>query len=230
MAKETPGTAAADALADVLTARHSCRGFLPEPVGTDVMRRVLEMAQQTPSWCNSQAWQVHLVSGAARDALSARLVERVTAGPPTPDIPGPVAYEGVYQERRRASGLALYEALSIGRGDVERRTEQMLENFRFFGAPHLVVITSPVALGTYGVMDCGGYVVNLMNAAQSLGLGTIAQAAIGMYAEVVREELDVPTDRWVVCGISLGHPDPQHPANAFRTERAPLDDVVDGLS
>ena len=67
------------------------------------------------------------------------------------------------------------------------------------------------------------------NAAEALGVGAIAQAAIGMYADTVREELKVSVDRSIVCGVSFGYADPEHPANAFRTERADLADVVAGL-
>lgn len=221
--------AAADALAAILNTRHSCRAFLPEPVADGVVRRMFALAQRTASWCNSQAWQVHLLSGQARDSLSARLIARVQAGPEKPDIPGPAQYAGVYRERRRSSGFALYDAVGIARGDSGGRVRQMLENFRFFGAPHVAIITAPVDLGTYGVMDCGGYVANLLNAAEALGVGAIAQAAIGMYADTVREELNISVDRSIVCGVSFGYADPEHPANAFRTERADLADVVAGL-
>ena len=187
------------------------------------------MAQRTPSWCNSQAWQVHLVSGTDVAALSERLVARVLSGPETPDIPGPECYEGVYAERRRSCGTALYQAVGIAREDKDGRLAQMLENFRFFGAPHVAVITSPKALGAYGVMDCGAYVANLLNLAQALDLGAIAQGAIGMYADAVREHLVVAEDRDVVCAVSLGHADPDHPANSFRTGREEVDRVVLGL-
>jgi nitroreductase len=220
---------AADALAAILNTRHSCRGFLPGPVPDDVLRRLFALAQRTASWCNAQPWQVHLLSGQARDSLSDRLTARVQAGPEKPDIATPAKYEGVYRERRRSSGFALYDAVGIDRDDPAGRFDQMLENFRFFGAPHVAIITVPVALGTYGVMDCGAFVANLLNAAEALGLSAIAQAAIAMYADTVREELDVATDRSIVCGVSLGYADPQHPANAFRTERAELADVVAGL-
>ncbi|GAB3861061.1 nitroreductase [Nocardioides maradonensis] len=216
-------------LEQILADRYSCRGFLPQQVPADVVRRLFAIAQRTPSWCNSQAWQVRLLSGDEAAAFSDKLVARVTSGPEAPDIAGPAAYEGVYQDRRRACGYALYNAVGVERGDGEGRLLQMLQNFRFFGAPHVAIISSPVALGTYGVMDCGGYVANLLNAAQSLGLGAIAQAAVAMYSDTVRAELGIPEDRSIVCAVSFGYADPDHPANAFRTERAGLDEVVIGL-
>lgn len=229
MSTETITTDAADALEHVLASRHSCRGFLPDPVEAATLRRLFTMAQRTASWCNSQAWQVLLLSGADTTALSDRLVARVPAGPEQPDIPGPERYEGAYQDRRRACGFALYNAVGVARDDQEGRLLQMLENFRFFGAPHVAIVTSPKALGTYGVMDCGGYVANVLNAAQALGVNAIAQAAIAMYADVVRDQLAIPDDRSIVCAVSLGYADPEHPANAFRTEREDVDVAVTGL-
>ncbi|GAB2869585.1 hypothetical protein GCM10027026_19970 [Myroides odoratimimus subsp. xuanwuensis] len=78
-------------------------------------------------------------------------------------------------------------------------------------------------------MDCGAYVANLLNLAQALDLGAIAQGAIGMYADAAREHLAITEDRDVVCAVSLGQADPDHPANTFRTERETVDRVVLGL-
>lgn len=218
-----------DALESILGERYSCRGFTDEPVAPEILRRLFTTAQRTASWCNSQAWQVHLLSGDDTAALAKRLTDRAVSGPEQPDIPGPATYEGVYQDRRRTCGFALYNAVGIERDDKEGRLVQMLKNFSFFGAPHTAIITSPQALGTYGVMDCGGYVANLLNAAQALGINAIAQAAPAMYADAVRDHLGIAEDRNIVCTVSLGHADSEHPANAFRTERENVAVAVTGL-
>ena len=214
-------------LENLLEERYSCRGFLPDPVPLETQRRMFELAQRTASWCNSQAWQVHVPSDTA--GFAKVLTERVLTGSEVPDIAGPARYEGVYLERRRACGFQLYDAVGVTREDGEGRLRQMLENFRFFGAPHVAVISTPSALGTYGAVDCGGYVSTLMLAAQSLGLASIAQAAVAMYADVVHEHLDIPEDRAIVCAVSYGFADPAHPANRFRTARERIDEVVMGL-
>ncbi|MFT4265437.1 MAG: nitroreductase [Nocardioides sp.] len=212
----------------VLAERFSCRAFLPGTVPAATQRRMFALAQRTASWCNSQAWQVHVAP--STEAFSEALLARVLAGPEAPDLAGPASYEGVYRDRRRASGFGLYGALGIARDDADGRLRQMLENFRFFGAPHVAVISTPRALGVYGAVDCGAYVSTLLTAAQSLGVATIAQAAVAMYADVVHEHLGVPADRDVVCAVSYGYPDLDHPANAFRTERASIDEAVSGLA
>ena len=53
-----------------------------------------------------------------------------------------------------------------------------------------------------------------------------AQAALGAYPGFIREYFKLPPDRLVVCGISFGYGDSAHPANRFRTARAPVDAVV----
>ena len=89
----------------------------------------------------------------------------------------------------------------------------MLENFRFFGAPHVAFVTSPAALGAYGILDCGAFITGFMLAAQALGLASIAQA--------------VPEDRHILCGISFGYGNTAHPATSFRTARAAVGEVME---
>lgn len=217
-------------LEEILTARYGCRSFRSDPVPTETITRMFTLAQRTASWCNSQAWQVELVSGERTQAFAEALTRRVSTTAQAPDIAPPARYEGVYQERRRGAGYGLYNALGIDRGDHERRGLQMLENFRFFGAPHVAIISTPHDLGTYGAVDCGAYVSTLLTAAQSLGVATIAQAAIAMYSDFVREYLDLPVDRDIVCAVSFGYADDEHPANGFRTERSAVSEVVKGLA
>lgn len=219
-------TDAATALETILDDRHSCRGFTGEPVPEETIERILRMAQRTASWCNSQAWQVDLVSGPATEAFATALTDWVVTHEMRSDLPAPERYEGVYADRRRASGYGLYTALGIERSDHDARAGQMLENFRFFGAPHVALITTDASLGTYGAVDCGGYVATFLSAATSLGVATCAQAALALYSDGVREHLGLGEDRLVVCGIAFGYADADHPANSFRTERADLGDVV----
>jgi nitroreductase len=215
-----------DALEALFAARYSCRGFRPEPVPRPVIERILAVAQRTASWCNAQPWQVTVASGAATERLRSALLEHVAAHPPAPDFDWPEEYRGVYQERRRACGLALYRAVGVGRGDPGGADRQRLENFRFFGAPHVAIITTEAKLGVYGAIDCGAWVSAFMLAAGALGVAAIAQAALGAYPAFWREALGIGADRLVVCGLSFGYEDPSHPANGFRTNRAALDDVV----
>ncbi|MDA4084770.1 Nitroreductase NfnB [Mycolicibacterium hassiacum DSM 44199] len=220
----------AAALRRVMAARWSCRAFTAEPVPDDTIHAILETAQLTASWCNSQPWQLAITRGEGTERLRKALyTEACQRDPDTPDIPWPREYRGVHRDRRRESGFQLYSALGIERGDHERQQQQMRENFRFFGAPHVAIVHTDEALGPYGAVDCGGYVTAFMLAAATHGVASVAQAALGLYPSVLRRELELGDDRTIVCGISFGYPDPGHPANSFRTSRAPVDQVVDWI-
>ncbi|HDR9017795.1 nitroreductase [Burkholderia multivorans] len=211
----------------LLLARHSCRAFLPTSVDRDVIQRILRTAQLAPSWCNAQPWKLIITGGEATERFRRELLEHIRASQPEPDIPFPQAYRGVYLDRRRTCGFQLYEAVGIARGDREASSQQARENFRFFGAPHVAIVTSDVSLGQYGTIDCGAYVTTFLLAAAAHGVASIAQAALASYSPFLRAYFDIPEDRVIVCGISFGYADQDHPANRFRTTRAPLNEVVD---
>lgn len=219
-----------DVVEELLAARYSCRAFRPDAVPRPVIERILAAAQRTASWCNSQPWHVVIASGAAARRFS-EVVYQAASGAAAaeqgaPDFPFPREYRGVYLERRRESGFQLYNALGIGRGDKAAYREQMMQNFKLFGAPHVALITTDEALGVYGAVDCGGYVANFMLAAQALGVATVPQAALAGHSDVVRRHFDMPADRRVVCGISFGYADPGHAANSYRTSRAAIPEAA----
>jgi nitroreductase len=218
---------AAATLDALLHERFSCRAYRPDPVPEETVRRMLAMAQRTASWCNTQPWQVVVTSGAATERFATFLSDHAAGHRPRSDFPTPEKYLGVYDARRKESGFALYESLGIAREDRTARAEQMARNFSFFGAPHVAVVTTDRDQGVYGAVDCGGYVATLMLAARSLGVATVAQAAIAMFSDAVREHLGLPEDRMVVCAVSFGYADEEHPANGFRTSRAAVEEAVE---
>jgi nitroreductase len=207
--------------------RYSCRKFLPEAVPRPTIEKILDLAQQTPSWCNCQPWQVVLVTGEAVASFRDSLLAHAAAGhPPKPDFPFPLRYEGIYRERRKVCGVQLYQALGIGRENREGAERQRLENFRFFDAPHVALITTAEDLGVYGAVDCGLYVANFMLAAKNFGVDSIAQAALASYPDLIRSRFGLPANRKLVCGISFGYCDAKHLINGYRTERSPIDEAV----
>jgi nitroreductase len=214
-------------LEELLNERYSVRAFRPEPVPRGTIEHVLKVAQRTASWCNSQPWQVIIASGKAGARFRKAIYAEASSGAPAnTDFPFPREYKGVYLERRRESGYQLYNTLGIRRGDKGAYAKQALENYNFFGAPHVAIIHTDEPLGVYGAIDCGAYVSNFMLAAQALGLGTIAQAALARHSGLIRRHFDLADDRRVVCGISFGYADHGHKVNSYRTSRAPIADAV----
>ncbi|MDI9949899.1 MULTISPECIES: nitroreductase [Rhodococcus] len=230
------GIAAADTslaertLAQLLDARISCRAYLPTQVPRDVIERILELAQQTPSWCNTQPWQVAITEGEGTERFRSGLAEYVRTHPQESDFEWPREYVGEHKQRRRECAMQLYSSVGIAPGDRAASAEQTMKNFDLFGAPHVAIVTTHEALGTYGAVDCGLYVETFLLAAQSLGVATIPQAAVAGSSRFIHDFFSLDEDRRVVCAISFGYPDTENPVNGFRTHREPVANVAQWVS
>jgi len=208
--------------------RHSVRSFLPTPVPDAVLRSVLEDAQRTPSNCNTQPWQVHIVSGATRDALSKALLADDEAGRMTPDFSFSTAdFCGVYSERSKAQGAAYYQAIGVSREATEDRRTAARYNLEFFGAPHAALLFMPSFGDDVRVAgDIGMYAQTFLLSLTAHGLGGIPQTMLGFYADTIRELLGIDPSLKMLFGISFGYPDKAASANRYRINKAPIEQSV----
>lgn len=211
---------------EAMQSRRSMRRFLPTAVPQSVVRHILQVAARSPSGNNIQPWRVHVVAGTARDKLCRDLLQAATDNPERYRAEYdyyPTQWFEPYLERRRRCGFALYETLGIGRSDRERREEQMLRNYLFFDAPVGLLVTLDRRLSAGSYMDIGMFIQSILLAARGQGLHTCPQAAFATFHEVMRKHLPLTDEELLVCGIALGHADPDAPENGLVTERVPVD-------
>jgi nitroreductase len=213
---------------DVIRARHSVRAFRPEPVADNVIRDVLADAQRAPSNCNTQPWETHIVSGAARHALSAALLDAFAHGRFSPDFSfDRKHYPGPSGERGDAQAADYFDALGIARENHGDRRLSAARNLTFFDAPHVALLFMPAVGDNVRVAgDIGMYGQTLLLSLVAHGLGGIPQTFPGLFAQDVRRTLGIADDRKLLFGISFGHPDPAVPIAAYRIGRVPLEETV----
>jgi nitroreductase len=136
-------TAAVDA---AITSRRSVRAFLPTPVPRATVEQILAVAARAPSGTNTQPWRVHVLTGASRGSLSAKLCaafdDPAAAAEHTPEYAYyPERWTSPFIERRRKVGWDLYGLLGIGRADKAGMHAQHRRNYRFFDAPVGLIFT-----------------------------------------------------------------------------------------
>ena len=131
-----------------------------------------------------------------------------------------------HTERAQRAGIELFAAKGIGRDDAAARRTHDRDNLRFYGAPVAVIFHIPgnAVAGTF--LDMGMFLQNVMLGLVSFGLGSCPQYSVAGYGFAILEELGLPTDRVVVCGLSVGYPDPEAPVNRFFPARAPLQEYT----
>jgi Nitroreductase len=73
-------------------------------------------------------------------------------------------------------------------------------------------------------LDLGIFIGAVMTAARGEGLDTCPQAAFADYHAIIREQMGIPANEIVICGMALGHADEEAKVNELVTERAALGD------
>ncbi len=217
-------SAAVDA---AITSRHSMRAFLPKPVPRETIEHILQVASRAPSGTNTQPWQVHVLSGAARD----RLCQRILAVHNEPAVAAqhqeeyayyPSEWVSPYIDRRRKVGWDLYGLLGIGKADKARMHQQHGRNYLFFDAPVGLIFTIDRVMKQGSWLDYGMFLQSLMIAARGQGLHTCPQAAFTQYHRLIAEELQLAPEQMLVCGMALGYADPAAIENSLVSEREPV--------
>jgi len=226
-----PSDDARRAVDAAITSRRSIRAFLPTPVDDAVVREILEVASRAPSGTNIQPWKVHVLSGAARARLSARIVAVYDdAGQRAQHVEEydyyPREWVTPYIDRRRKVGWDLYGLLGIGKTDKDKMHAQHGRNYVFFDAPVGLIFTIDRVLARGSWLDYGMFLENVMVAARGRGLDTCPQAAFTQFHRVIADELKLGEHEMVVCGMALGHADPDAVANRLETVRASVDEFA----
>lgn len=206
-------------LEDAIASRHSSRLFLRDkPVPHELVTEALELAIRAPSNSNIQPWHVVFVSGPARDRLvEALLTQADIASPSVPPLPEQFAHY------RRDLGALVYGAMGVGRNDPEARRLAVLRNWEFFRAPLAGIVCMHRDLDYVDAIAVGMFLQTFVLALTARGLGSCVQVSVAGYPEILREQLHIGDEYRILCGVSIGYPDPTFPANSLKVPRGPLE-------
>jgi nitroreductase len=201
--------------------RHSTRMFLPQPVPRELVNEALALAQWAPSNSNIQPWHMVFASGAPRDRLVAALLDEARRRPPNiPPLPES------FQHYHRELGAQVFGSMGIAREDKAGRAAAVLRNWEFFRAPLAGIVCMHRDLGPADALSVGMYLQTLLLALTERSLGTIVEVSIAGYPEIVRAQLAIPAELSILCGLAVGYPDPDFPANKLHVGRAAVEKNV----
>lgn len=210
-----------------ITSRRSIRAFLPKPVAREDIEAILQVAARAPSGTNTQPWKVYVLTGEKREQLSSRILAAYADPAQNKEHTEEYAYyprEWVapYIDRRRKVGWDLYALLGLTRENKAGMAAQHSRNYTFFDAPVGFIFTIDRIMEQGSWLDYGMFLQNIMVAARGRGLDTCPQAAFTQFHRIIADELDLPENETVVCGMSLGYADRDKIENSLVTEREPV--------
>ncbi len=213
---------------EAMKARKSIRGFKPDLVSKETIQGILDIAVQSPSAMNTQPWQLYVVGGDTLKTIGKENIELLTSGTsPETEVRFPEKHQGVYKQRQVDVAVQLFQLMDIGRDDQNKRFEWMQRGFRYFDAPAAIVLAYDAIMEPASLVyfDLGLLTQAICLAAVEEGLGTCIHGQGAMFPQVIRKHVDIPDDKMIFNCISIGHPDPDFPANKVETPREPAKNI-----
>ena len=206
---------------EALSARHSTRAFLPKAIEKSAITAILEAASRTPSWANSQPWEIFVASGATLDRIRKSYGEKYAQkAESAPETPRPVKWSDSAVKRREQLHPGMIRDCGEASGEFGVLNQVM------FNAPAVIYICMDKVLSEWSLYDIGAYSQSLMLAAVHHGLATIPAITLMLYPDVLRRELKIPDNLKLTIGIAIGYADKGHGINNFVSERSPLVETV----
>lgn len=210
-----------------ITSRRAVRAFLPTPIAREDIEAILEVAARAPSGTNTQPWKAYVLTGSCKERLSAEILRIYNDPQQALEYTAeyryyPRQWTSPYIERRRKVGWDLYSLLGLTRDNKAGMHAQHGRNFAFFDAPVGMIFTIDRVMERGSWLDYGMFLQNIMIAARGRGLDTCPQAAFASFHRIIAKELALPENEIVVCGMALGHADPDKIENTLVTEREPV--------
>lgn len=212
-------------VAEAVATRRSIRAFSDRPVAFETLHRVLDQARMAPSGCNFQPWEATVLSGEPLRLLQQRLAASEWDDPLEYDFTAPGQLDK-YQSRLTALGARMYGAMSIGRDQTDAREVFRQRNILSFGAPVLLLCHFPKLMKDPQWSDVGMWLQTIMLLLRGEGLDSCPQEFMGLYGRTIKDQLGLPDDVVLFCGLSIGWRDPDAEVNNFERERVPLTEQV----
>lgn len=220
-----PGMESSMDTIEAIKVRHSVRAYKAESPSLETIREILSLASRSPSWANTQPWEVYVASGEVLDGIrksyAANFRNRVQRQPDLA-VPGewPQAHENRMIELRDARTRSLQ-----GEKTAEDIRESMFAlNAQLFGAPAVAFICMERSLTPWSIYDLGLFSQTLMLAAAARGVASIPAFNLVAYPDILRDKLAIPDDLSIIMGIALGFEDREDPHNRYRSSRRPVED------
>jgi nitroreductase len=208
-------------VSSAVESRQSIRSFLDTGVNNSLIEKLLLKASRSPSGGNLQPWKVYVLNGPSMKSFLDFQANWDKPEVAAYDIYPPKLKEP-YRSSRYELGEQMYELLGISRDDKEGRLNQVMRNFKFFGAPAAIFCFVDKQMGPPQWSDLGMFLQTFMLLAQEAGLDTCAQEAWSIKNDSVQEFIGCDKNDILFCGVAIGYKDNEATINQLQSKRRPL--------
>ncbi len=210
-------------VSDAVLTRSSIRSFLSNPVPNRLIEKLLEKSSRAASGGNLQPWKVFVINNSSMNNFLEFQENWTEPETPAYDI-YPAKLKEPYRTSRFELGEKMYELLGIGREDKDARFAQVMENFKFFGAPCAFFCFIDRQMGPPQWSDLGMFLQTFMLLAKEVGLDTCAQEAWSMKHDSVSQFVNAEDTDMLFCGMAIGYQDKDAQVNKLQSDRRPIEE------
>lgn len=206
---------------ELMEKRYSARDFTSKEISEEDLTEIVEIAELSPSWANSQPWNVYIATGESLSNIREKWIEQNAS-----EIEGnsdlPSGHREDFGERALNNMNQLFGSVIETLGDPEEfaKTQPIL-----FNSTAILYLTMPKGAPMWSVYDLGAFSMSLMLAACEKDIDSIPAYELIKYPEVLRENLPIPEDEDIIAGIALGYASDAK-VNEFRSSRMAVEDIL----
>ena len=202
--------------------RHSVRLFQKKEIPQETLKSIISTALDSPSWCNSQPWNIYVASGNTLTEIRNIWISKNKEGVKGYSDLEP-GHRTDFSERSQKIMGELFKQVG------EHLKDPTMKAFTdsqavLFNSPSLVYLTLPKKRIPYSVLDLGGLMFAIMLSAKAHGVDSLVAYESIKYPDVIRKNCKVPDEEDIIIGIGLGYED-ENEFNKFRAKKLTVEEA-----
>ena len=207
---------------ELMKERHSVRKFQKKEIPEKTLKEIMSTSLLSPSWCNSQAWNLYIASGNTLEEIRKNYISKNKE-----NIKGysdmPPGHRTDCSERSQKTMQNFFKDLGEFLKDPEMKSLNEA-NVLMFNAPTVVYLTLNKGHSKFSVLDLGGLGMSIMLAAKSHGVDSMIAYELIKYPDVLRNLCKIPENEDIIIGIALGYEEDDI-LNKFRSKKISVDEA-----
>ena len=207
---------------ELMKQRHSARKFQSKEIPEETLKSIITTALDSPSWCNSQPWNVYVVTG---NPLKEIIKEWIAKNEEKIKGYGDIqpVHRTEFSERCQKNMAEEFKLIEETTKDPELKAFWRC-NIECFNSPAIVYLTVHKGHSKWSIYDLGGFGMALMLAAKDQGVDSVVAYELTKYPDILRKHVKIPDGEDIAIGIALGY-ETDDAVNKFRAKKNTLDEV-----
>lgn len=212
-------------LINVIKGRQSTRWFTDKKIPINTLLDIIKLAQQAPSWVNSQPIRVYLAMGNTLDKIKQEHA-KLNQSPKiqsNPVIPFRSTKQWDQASQNNMNNWFAGNCQQVG-SNWFKVMGKVCD--RLYNANAVVYLSLHKNFSDWSVLDLGSFSQTIMLAAYNKEVASLPAYQFVQYPNHLHELLNLPDDEEVVFGIGLGYRDEKAPINRIHSTRMKTNQIL----